>query len=76
MRGGLQDPQRTSSRSRPLQALRRPRRASDPRTNLFEDDIPRRRGIVGKRYPNDRAVDFVEGEIRGWCWVEMPKPKR
>lgn len=25
------------------------------------------------RYPNDRAVGFKEGDIRGWFWVEVPK---
>ena len=27
------------------------------------------------RYPVDRAVDFADGEIRGWFWVEVPKPR-
>ena len=27
------------------------------------------------RYPLDRAVGFRDGEIRGWFWVEMPKPR-
>jgi hypothetical protein len=25
------------------------------------------------RYPNDRAVGFLNGEIRGWFWVEVPR---
>ncbi len=25
------------------------------------------------RYPSDRATGFIEGEIRGWYWVEIPK---
>lgn len=25
------------------------------------------------RYPDDQAVGFREGEIRGWFWVELPK---
>jgi hypothetical protein len=29
-----------------------------------------------RRYPDDRAVGFNEGEIRGWFWVEMPKRVR
>jgi hypothetical protein len=37
---------------------------------------PAVRTLIDERYPHDRAVDFVEGEIRGWYWVEMPKPKR
>ena len=32
--------------------------------------------LIAERYPNDRAVGFAQGEIRGWLWVEMPKPKR
>jgi hypothetical protein len=29
-----------------------------------------------ERYPADRAIGFAEGEIRGWFWVEFPKPSR
>jgi hypothetical protein len=25
------------------------------------------------RYPADKGTGFVDGEIRGWFWVEMPK---
>lgn len=32
--------------------------------------------LIAERYPADRAVGFAEGEIRGWFWVEMPKPTR
>ena len=32
--------------------------------------------LITERYPNDRAIGFAEGEIRGWFWVEMPKPPR
>ena len=32
--------------------------------------------VLADRYPTDRAVGFREGEIRGWFWVEMPKPRR
>jgi hypothetical protein len=32
--------------------------------------------LIAERYPNDRAIGFAEGEIRGWFWVEMPKPTR
>jgi len=31
---------------------------------------------IGERYPADKAVGFKPGEIRGWFWVEMPKPPR
>jgi hypothetical protein len=31
--------------------------------------------VLADRYPADRAVGFREGEIRGWFWVEMPKPQ-
>ena len=37
---------------------------------------PTVRRLIAERYPNDRATGFVEGEIRGWFWVEMPKPTR
>jgi len=25
-------------------------------------------------YPRDRATGFKEGDLRGWFWVEVPKP--
>ena len=34
------------------------------------------RQLISQRYPNDRATEFTEGQIRGWFWVEMPKPTR
>jgi hypothetical protein len=37
---------------------------------------PTVRQLIAERYPNDRATGFSEGEIRGWFWVEMPKPAR
>jgi hypothetical protein len=37
---------------------------------------PAVRRLITEGYPHDRAVGFTEGEIRGWFWVEMPKPKR
>jgi hypothetical protein len=37
---------------------------------------PAVREALRDRYPRDRALGFVEGEIRGWFWVEIPKPKR
>ncbi len=27
---------------------------------------------VAENYPNDQAVGFVEGDLRGWFWVEAP----
>jgi hypothetical protein len=36
---------------------------------------PAVRQVLADRYPADRAVGFAEGEIRGWFWVEMPKPR-
>ena len=32
--------------------------------------------VLQNRYPADRATGFRNGEIRGWFWVEMPKPRR
>ena len=37
---------------------------------------PAVRQLIAEAYPNDRAIDFAQGEIRGWFWVEMPKPPR
>ena len=34
---------------------------------------PAVRKAIPVRFPTDRAVGFVEGEIRGWWWVEIPK---
>ena len=31
--------------------------------------------MLQQRYPLDRAIGFHDGEIRGWFWVEMPRPK-
>jgi Protein of unknown function (DUF3365) len=31
--------------------------------------------VLADRYPADHATGFKEGEIRGWFWVEMPKPR-
>ncbi len=36
---------------------------------------PTMRQLLAERYPADRAVGFEEGQIRGWYWVEMPKPR-
>jgi hypothetical protein len=41
-----------------------------------EQVSPAVRRLIAERYPTDRAVGFAEGEIRGWFWVEMPKPVR
>jgi hypothetical protein len=34
---------------------------------------PRVRALLKERYPHDRAVGFVRGELRGWFWAEVPK---
>ena len=34
------------------------------------------RAALRDRYPQDQAVGFADGEIRGWFWVEMPKTPR
>jgi Protein of unknown function (DUF3365) len=31
------------------------------------------RQVLEERYPKDRAVGFVRGELRGWFWAEVPK---
>ena len=35
---------------------------------------PEVRLMLADRYPKDRATGFTLGQIRGWYWVEMPKP--
>lgn len=27
---------------------------------------------LADNYPDDRAVDFAEGDLRGWFWIEVP----
>jgi len=29
---------------------------------------------IGDEYPLDRAVDYREGDLRGWFWIEVPAP--
>ena len=29
---------------------------------------------VRRLYPDDKAIDFAEGDLRGWFWIEVPKP--
>lgn len=36
---------------------------------------PAVRDTLGRLYPEDRAIGFRRGEIRGWYWVEVPKPR-
>jgi len=31
---------------------------------------------LAKRYPEDRAVGFRTGDIRGWFWVDVPRTPR
>jgi hypothetical protein len=30
------------------------------------------RAALAERYPDDRAVGYAEGDLRGWFWVEVP----
>lgn len=32
------------------------------------------RAILATKYPADRATGFAAGDLRGWFWVEVPKP--
>jgi hypothetical protein len=34
---------------------------------------PRVRHELADRYPNDHALNFRTGELRGWFWAEVPK---
>lgn len=34
---------------------------------------PAVRAVLTDRYPQDRALGFKPGEIRGWYWMEIPK---
>lgn len=33
---------------------------------------PELRELLQSLYPRDQAVDFVEGDLRGWIWAEVP----
>ena len=37
---------------------------------------PAVQAMLAVRYPGDRATGFVEGQLRGWFWVEVPKPPK
>lgn len=37
---------------------------------------PGARTRLAKRYPEDRAVGFRDGDIRGWFWVDVPRTPR
>ena len=38
------------------------------------DDIaPATRAAISRRYEEDQATGFAEGDLRGWFWVEVPK---
>jgi hypothetical protein len=34
---------------------------------------PEIRQVLAEHYPADQATGFVEGELRGWFWVEVPR---
>ena len=34
---------------------------------------PAVQAMLAVRYPGDRATGFVEGQLRGWFWVEVPR---
>ena len=34
---------------------------------------PAVQAMLAVRYPDDRATGFIEGQLRGWFWVEVPK---
>jgi hypothetical protein len=54
--------------------------AHQPMCNACHGPVPRMDPAVAaelkRRYPADRAINFREGEIRGWFWVEVPKNLR
>jgi hypothetical protein len=36
---------------------------------MIDDDI---RAAIAENYPDDQAIGFAEGDLRGWFWVEAP----
>lgn len=41
-----------------------------------ETMAPAVKAELQRRYPEDRAVGFDAGDLRGWFWVEVPKQPR
>jgi Protein of unknown function (DUF3365) len=39
----------------------------------FDRIDPAVRAALAGRYPADQAIGFIEGQLRGWFWVEVPK---
>ena len=37
--------------------------------DMIDDEI---KTAIAEYYPDDQAVGFVEGDLRGWFWVEAP----
>ena len=35
---------------------------------------PEVHAVLAKEYPSDQATGFQENDLRGWFWVEVPKP--
>lgn len=35
---------------------------------------PAVKAALATGYPNDQATGFAEGDLRGWFWIEVPKP--
>ena len=35
--------------------------------------VPEVQAVLAKRYPKDEAVNFTEGDLRGYFWAEVPK---
>ena len=45
-------------------------------TNCHGSDIdPEVGNALAEAYPEDRAVGFETGDLRGWMWAEVPKEK-
>ncbi len=37
-----------------------------------EGIVPEVRSALAEKYPQDQAVGFADGDLRGWFWVEVP----
>ncbi len=35
---------------------------------------PAVKAVLATGYPRDEAMGFAEGDLRGWFWIEVPKP--
>ncbi len=48
--------------------------AGSNRPDFFLKLDPAVKEVLASGYPRDEATGFAEGDLRGWFWIEVPKP--